>query len=106
MREFVASAMGKFKKKDLELLKLNEFKTKCITTFIGKMKKWLNNWELKQEYLVNLKKEFVATTYNLRNALNDLIATPSKDSEKEQFAHILALLSQLELSVSLGNSFY
>jgi hypothetical protein len=24
------------------------------------MKKWLNNWELKQEYLVNLRKEFGA----------------------------------------------
>lgn len=27
---------------------LCDFKTKCIRQFINHMKKWLNNWELKQ----------------------------------------------------------
>ena len=48
MVSFIHSAMGKMKKKDLYMSKLNEFKTKCILSFITKMKKWLNNWELKQ----------------------------------------------------------
>ena len=37
------------------MTKLGEFKTKCVKQFINHMKKWLNNWELKQEYLVNLR---------------------------------------------------
>ena len=39
--------------------KLFEFKTKCIRQYVTEMKNYLNNWELKQEYLVNLRKEFV-----------------------------------------------
>jgi hypothetical protein len=38
--------------------KLSEFKTKCIRQFIHHMKKWLANWELKQEFLVNLRHQF------------------------------------------------
>lgn len=38
--------------------KVIEFRTKCIHRFIENMKKWLNNWEFKQEFLVNLRKEF------------------------------------------------
>jgi len=41
--------------KDEEQKTLNTFKTKCVITFIKRMKKWLNNWTLKQEYLVNLR---------------------------------------------------
>jgi hypothetical protein len=33
-----------------------EFKTKCIRKFVEMMKLWLDNWTLKQEYLVNLRK--------------------------------------------------
>lgn len=38
--------------------KVIEFRTKCIHNFIEHMKRWLNNWEFKQEFLVNLRKEF------------------------------------------------
>lgn len=38
--------------------KVIEFRTKCIHKFIEHMKRWLNNWEFKQEFLVNLRKEF------------------------------------------------
>lgn len=36
-----------------------EFKTKCITEFVEKMKNWYNNWTFKNEYLIELKKEFL-----------------------------------------------
>ncbi len=36
-----------------------DFKTKCIMTFVENMKKWLSNWELKQEYLKNLRMEHI-----------------------------------------------
>jgi hypothetical protein len=49
-----------YQKKDIEQQKLIEFKTKCIIKFVEKMKKWLDNWTLKQEYLVCLRKEFSA----------------------------------------------
>ena len=32
-----------------------DFKTKWIINYVEKMKMWLNNWELKQEYLKNLR---------------------------------------------------
>jgi len=44
---------------DMELQKLNEFKTKCIKTFVSNMQRWLDNWTLKQEYLVNLRNQFL-----------------------------------------------
>jgi hypothetical protein len=49
--------------------KLSEFKTKCIREFVERMKKWLNNWELKQEYLVNLRSEFVIDSSSLNHLI-------------------------------------
>lgn len=37
-------AMSRFKKKDEEMGKVNEFRVKCIREYINKMKKWLGNW--------------------------------------------------------------
>lgn len=73
MRDFILYAMDKFQKKDAEMFKLNEFKTKCALTFIGKMKKWLNNWELKQEYLVNLKKDYAAINLAVSKLLKEMM---------------------------------
>lgn len=36
------------------------------------MKKWLNNWELKQEYLVNLKKDYAALTIAVSSKLKKM----------------------------------
>ena len=33
------------------------------------MKRWLSNWELKKEYLVNLKKEFLSTIQSLKKSV-------------------------------------
>lgn len=41
------------------------------------MKLWLANWELKQEYLVNLKKEFIAN----HSELLTLLSTPIGDGK-------------------------
>jgi hypothetical protein len=48
LRDFLLEVMEKYKKKDVEIEKLMQFKTKCIVNFVEKMKMWLNNWELKQ----------------------------------------------------------
>ena len=37
-------------------------KTDCINTFIKKLEKWVNNYEVKQEFLGNLRKEFVVNS--------------------------------------------
>lgn len=58
MRDFLLEWMERFKRKDQEQQNLIQFKTKCVINFIEKMKKWLDNWTLKQEYLVNLRNEF------------------------------------------------
>lgn len=71
--------MDKFQKKDAEMFKLNEFKTKCALTFIEKMKKWLNNWELKQEYLVNLKKDYAAINLSVSKLLKEMMVKDYKE---------------------------
>ena len=58
MRDFLMEWMEKFKKKEKEQKDVIEFKTKCIRKFVEMMKKWLGNWDLKQEYLVGLRKQF------------------------------------------------
>ena len=52
--------------------RLTDFKTKCIRRFVEYMKKWLNNWELKQEFLVNLRKEFIVQNVNMHQALSTM----------------------------------
>jgi len=54
---------------DGEMAKLNEFKTKCIRNFVNNMQKWLDNWTLKQEYLVNLRNQFAADSVVLAGKL-------------------------------------
>lgn len=56
MRDFVLKSINYFKNKDIEMAKIGEFKTKCIRQYVSKMKRWLGNWELKQEFLGNLRK--------------------------------------------------
>jgi hypothetical protein len=56
MRDFVLKMHEVYQKKDNELQKAFTFKTKCIVKFVDMMKKWIDNWTLKQEYLVNLRK--------------------------------------------------
>ena len=52
--------------------KLIEFRTKCIKQYIREMKNYLTNWELKQEYLVNLGKEFVYDNQKVKECLDKL----------------------------------
>lgn len=49
---------------------LLEFRTKCVRQFVEHMKKWLSNWELKQEFLSNLRKEFAADAALLLQAID------------------------------------
>ena len=48
MRDFLMEWINRFKKKDEEQKEIIKFKTKCVHNFIEKMKKWLDNWTLKQ----------------------------------------------------------
>lgn len=47
-----------------------EFKTKCIRKYVGMMKKWLDNWTLKQEYLVSLRKQFAIDMQDIYGMLH------------------------------------
>jgi L-amino acid N-acyltransferase YncA len=55
MRDFVLKMHDAYQKKEGEIHKALDFKTKCIIKFVDMMKKWLDNWTLKQEYLVSLR---------------------------------------------------
>lgn len=48
------------------------FKTKCVQNFILKMKKWLDNWTLKQEYLVSLRDQFAFDTTKIHGFLKQI----------------------------------
>lgn len=109
MRDFLLKAIGRFKQKDSELGKLNEFKTKCIRQFVGSMKKWLNNWELKQEYLVNLRAEFAVDSQLMREKLDWRGETCCKQcgwEAEEWFTAIRDCYNKIEQNYLMGNSFY
>jgi hypothetical protein len=55
MKKFVLQVHNQYKKQVTEMQKLMDFKTGWIIKYVEKMKKWLSNWELKQEYLKNLR---------------------------------------------------
>lgn len=40
------------------------------------MKRWLNNWEFKQEFLVNLRKEFAHDSMQLMEILEKIKDSP------------------------------
>jgi hypothetical protein len=69
MRDFVLRMHDVYQKKDSEMHKVLEFKTKCIIKFVDMMKKWLDNWTVKQEYLVDLRKEFAADSVDFESLL-------------------------------------
>lgn len=93
-------AMGKFKKKDEEMGKVNEFRVKCIHQYIEKMKKWLGNWEFKQEFLVALRKEFVCESEEMLDGLARL------EGKDEKIRRIGELASKIVENYKMGNSFY
>ena len=92
------------------MLILNTFRTKCVNQFVYKMKRWLNNWELKKEYLVNLKKEFLWTIQSLRKSVflleEEMCAKTLSLSKMEKIANANQLIDKIELNFKLGNSFY
>lgn len=100
MRDFVLGAMGKFKKKDEEMGKVNEFRVKCIREYIAKMKKWLGNWEFKQEFLVGLRKEFACDSEKMMEGLAWL------GVENEEIRRVGELARKIVENYKMGNSFY
>lgn len=44
------------------------------------MKKWLDNWTLKQEYLVNLRKQFACDSARAAHLIQVLRQSPSSSS--------------------------
>lgn len=75
MRDFLLEWINRFRKKDEEQKEIIRFKTKCVHNFIEKMKKWLDNWTLKQEYLVGLRDEFSMDTAALKKLISELAPT-------------------------------
>jgi hypothetical protein len=57
---------------DDEQKDLIAFKTKCVYNFIEKMKKWLDNWTLKQEYLVGLRDQFALDTVKMTQLISQI----------------------------------
>jgi len=53
-------------------MKITDYKTECIKKYIKMMQKWLENWELKQEYLIGLRNEFVVYSGQINGILMEL----------------------------------
>lgn len=60
------------------------FKTNCVKNFVKKMKTWIDNWTLKQQYLGNLRDEFGFDTLSLKAKIRQLedltLCQPCKDN--------------------------
>jgi hypothetical protein len=61
MKKFVLQVRDKYRRQGAEMRKVMDFKTGWIIKYVEKMKMWLSNWELKQEYLKNLRVEYLLT---------------------------------------------
>ena len=90
------------------MTKVVEFRAKCIRTYVSNMKKWLNNWELKQEYLVNLRKEFALDHDLLLHHLQK--AKEAANAANQPLSDALQAVGDHYAKVAeiylLGNSFY
>ena len=91
--------MNRYKKKvsffvtqDDEQKELMAFKTKCVQNFVKKMKKWLDNWTLKQEYLVRLRDQFALDSAQINSRLNEL-STHSLCESCSKIRPIVTILS-------------
>lgn len=74
------------------------------------MKRWLDNWTLKQEYLVQLRDQFSHDTIRLKDLIGDLLSSRLCDkctpSIAKQGEAIKLLYDKIENNYKLGNSFY
>lgn len=85
------------------------FKTKCVQNFIEKMKKWLDNWTLKQDYLVNLRNQFALDTFRMNSCLVQLNSSSiceGCNTLKPLIGNITEIYQKIETNYKLGNSFY
>ena len=73
------------------------------------MKKWLDNWTLKQEYLVGLRKEFAGNSIAFESILEKIIKDLQEKNYGEmskQFVEMGVLYSKIKENYLMGNSFY
>jgi hypothetical protein len=74
------------------------------------MKLWLENWTLKQEYLMNLRKEFTIDNEAFLDELDvffhEKICTHCYSTTKLQHQSILNRYRTIEENYKMGNSFY
>lgn len=74
------------------------------------MKRWLDNWSLKQEYLVNLRNSFLIDNQSLLDKMQMIKASlpceKCEASQAEKIDDILALYRKIEDNYKMGNSFY
>lgn len=92
------------------MTKFTDFKTMCIRTFIERMKKWLNNWELKQDYLVRLRKESVIVFSRIVGSLGRLkdakVCQQCRSEVSAIGVELSGLFAKVEENYKFGNSFY
>lgn len=73
------------------------------------MKKWLDNWTIKQNCLVSLRKEFAADTLVYEQHLNQIKIEVKEEGTKKlrlNYNAIYELYGRLKENYLLGNSFY
>jgi hypothetical protein len=106
LAEFANKVLSFVGKKDSEVGKLLEFKTNCIRTFVKNMKKWLDNWTLKQEYLCDLRVGFSADASAFKKAYRMVEDAVDAEPVKGNLLNLYEIFSKIEENYKLGNSFY
>ena len=57
---------------DEEMTQLMATKTEAIQAYARMIEKWMENYNLKQQYLGSLKKEFIADSHTIKKMLQKL----------------------------------
>jgi hypothetical protein len=59
------------------------------------MKRWLNNWELKKEYLANLRKQFGVDNEQMNQTITALRQMECCESDKGKVLPLVAKLGEV-----------
>ena len=94
----------------MEFEKAIEFKTRSICKFVEMMKKWLDNWTLKQEYLVGLRKQFAVDSRAFKEHFEalcgDRMCSACREGNTKWISNMRETFLNIEDNYKMGNSFY
>lgn len=85
---------------------MNNEKTTAIRHFVEMMQKWVQNFEIKEDTLVSLRKEFAFDAGQINSLLEGLLGDGLSPESREQLEGLKKHWGNVEENYKYGNSFY